>query len=229
MNKIVLVVVLLTFAALGIQITAGMMATDSPSIPLQAGSPTDRTAERLGIAPVTAESAIGFQEPELSETSFVDQAYAAIPHRRTEFDPTNPSILPSHREYLHQVMALIDQAVLWRVSGLQAVHQNSPNRERWAQAGARLIQSLERLQPPPEARRYQAYVLDAFDAYRHYFQVRAFETDAIDLRNLNDDPVMIRASNAARAAYHELKSIYPNRDAAAEASFYDAHHALDPL
>ena len=232
MNRMVLIVFALTLVGVGIQFGVGVLNEKTPA--------TDASFEDTSIAGDSTVAASPeamprgpqpslFHDPEISNETFVDRAYAAIPHRRIRFDPTNPSLLPSHREYLHQVSALIDQAILWRVSGMQALVRQAPERDRWPQAGARLIQGLERLQPPPEARRYHAFVLESFDALRHFFQLQAYEPDPAILADPSKDPVLVRASNAAREAYAELKRIYPNLDAAAESAFYDTHLALDPL
>lgn len=223
MNRIVIIVVLFAFGALGVQLAFNGSSSSTEDA---AASATYLGSEEKAAA---TESDLPFRMPNIEPISLIDQAYAIIPHRRSKFDPTNPSILPSHREYLQQVFALIDQAVLWRVSGLQALARQDPNLFEWINAADRLIEGLDRIQPPREARRYHALIRETLILTRNFFDNQLKNYNPLILENLASDPILVRASQAARTAYRELQRICPARNTQAEAVFYDSHHALDTL
>ncbi|MCA9129558.1 MAG: hypothetical protein KDB22_20870 [Planctomycetales bacterium] len=168
-----------------------------------------------------------FEPPVITALSPIDRAYAAIGSRRTKFDPTNESILPSDREYLLQSAALVEQAVLWRVSAEQALKRNEKDRSNWVVAGQNLVKGFDLLSPPAHLRRYNALTQESIDRLRQYYQMYLWSQPSVG--EPHNEQILRQASIATRSAYAELTHIYPSRNAQAEAAFYDMHHALDPL
>jgi hypothetical protein len=197
------------------------------------------SSDRQVVAPEVAEAAtqvgliasgpaIPFSDPDFSELYVVDRAYALVGIERIRFDPTNPSILPSHREYLSQCMAILDQAIVWRVSGFQAIAAGTFVEERWAKAGEHLLESLNRLPAPSGLESYVESLNGCLLGYSSFFskQARAEGGRTGDWQSNRD---LIDSSNAIREAYGTLTKLHWRADAETLNAFYNTHMAMDPF
>ncbi len=131
----------------------------------------------------------------------VDEAYAAIPHRRTVFDQRAARMTSEEAEGLTRLFALVDRAIVARVTraGSDAV-----------------LADLRALELSPRLRHVQALVTEAVVAERAY------------LVDGNRQGVQT-ASARLHEAYAELMRLFPEEAANNRDAFFDYLCALDFL
>jgi hypothetical protein len=130
----------------------------------------------------------------------VDEAYAAIPHRRTVFDRAAATMSAAEADGLERLFALVDRAIVARVT--KTGHDG-------------VLVELRNLDLPPRLGRVQSLVTDAVVAERAYL---AGEQAAIQT-----------ASARLHEAYAELMRLFPGEGAHNRDAFYDYLCALDFL
>jgi hypothetical protein len=172
--------------------------------------------------------------PQLSTDLPVEEAYRAIPHRRTVFRFERSSIAEPEREYLKAMFELIDRGVVLRVSAYRSFTRQDPDRDDLLADLVLLSDFVEtRVSPPDALRGYHALVVSALK------EQTAFFSEWKDLGSgfpygargrIGRNPRVQASSRALRAAYGILMRRYgaaedpENRDA-----FFDYHCALDFL
>jgi hypothetical protein len=130
----------------------------------------------------------------------VDDAYAAIPHRRTVFDRRAATMSAEEADGLERLFGLVDRAIVARVT--KAGHDG-------------VLAELRSLDLPKRLGRVQSLVTDAVVAERAYL---AGEQSAIHT-----------ASARLHEAYAELMRLFPGEGAHNRDAFYDYLCALDFL
>jgi hypothetical protein len=130
----------------------------------------------------------------------VEDAYAAIPHRRTVFDRSAATMGAQEAAGLEQLFALVDHAIVAKMT--KAGHE-------------RVLADLRALDLPSRLHHVQELVIAAVVAERAYLD--------------GEQAAIHKASGLLHQAYAELMQLYPgeaphNRDA-----FYDYLCALDFL
>lgn len=198
------------------------------------GCSSDNLPSRLEVSAsdhslISAKPALPFSEPDFNELAVVDRAYALTGMKRVRFDPTNPSVLPSHREYVTQCLAVIDQAVVWRVSGFQAIVNGSLSQEPWAEAGDNLISSLNSLEKPDGLENHAQLLADSISAYSRFFERHADGGTAMLGNDWQSDRDLRISATAVREAYDILTKLHRQADAHAQTAYYNTHMALDPF
>ena len=189
----------------------------------------DSALEVTDVAFAPAQPSIPFRQPDLSELEFVDRAYAVVGIERLRFDPTNPSVTPSHREYLTQCMAILDQAIVWRASGFQALSNGTFTNESWTDAGDNLVESLASLAVPKGLESYAQSLTECLMAYNRFFSQREADGELFDQEDWQDDHDLRASSSAIREAYESLTKFHWRADAYTMNAFYNTHMALDPF
>lgn len=134
-------------------------------------------------------------------TMSVDEAYAAIPHRRTVFDQRAARMSSEESDGLAKLFALVDRAIVARMT--KAGHDA-------------VLADLRALELPKTLRGVQALVIDAVRAERAYL---------VD----GDQGGVQRASAQLHAAYAELMRLFPEEAANNRDAFFDYLCALDFL
>ena len=160
----------------------------------------------------------------------VEQAYAAIPHRRTVWIESDSTVPAGDQDYLRVILAVLDQGVAARVAGLQ--HYSAQQFDAADPVGNydRLIAYARGLTPPKVLRTYHAKVLEALTAQRQLFaDWKAAGGEFPYARQIGGHAGARQASDALRAAYNELMAKYPNEGATNKDAFFDYHCALDFL
>lgn len=178
---------------------------------------------------ISANPSIPFCEPDFHELTIVDRAYALIGMKRVRFDPTNPSVPPSHREYLTQSLAVMDQAVVWRVSGFQAIVNDNYSHDDWSEAGDNLVTSLNSLEIPTGLEPHAQSIAECLLAYGRFFARHAEGGSKTLGQDWQSDRDLRIGSNAAREAYDILIKLQWRADAHVQNAFYNTHMALDPF
>jgi len=177
----------------------------------------------------------GEAEPPSTRTGLsVEEAYRAIPHRRTEFRFDRSPIPSPERDYLSTMFDLIDRGVVLRVSALRSFTEGGPDRDSLLADISRLADLVENEITPPESLRdYHAEVVTALKNQRELFTQWRREGESFqygDGQRLGQSPLVQASSRALRAAYGILMKRYGSReDRENQNAFFDYHCALDFL
>jgi hypothetical protein len=161
----------------------------------------------------------------------VEEAYAAIPHRRTVFDFEGSSVPPIEADYLRIVFHLLDQGTRLRVAAYRDLYRRGASEARPVDRYTELISRVESLAPPLHLGPYRDAVLRALKDQRAVFEEWTRAGAGFSFRDrIAEHPKVRSASQALQQAYGLLMSRYGtsesrrNRDA-----LFDVHCALDFL
>ena len=131
----------------------------------------------------------------------VDDAYAAIPHRRTVFDRRAATMSTEEANALDRLFALVDRAIVARIT--KTGHDE-------------VLAALRSLDPPPQLGHVRTLVIEAVVAEQAYLAK-------------GDQAAVATASARLHEAYAELMSLYPGEGAHNRDAFFDYLCALDFL
>lgn len=160
----------------------------------------------------------------------VEQAYEAVPHRRTVWNDSDTSVPVKDKAYLKTIFQVLDQATAVRVAGMQNygdghVDYSDPDAEY-----DQLIAFVGAMTPPQKLQAYHHDILGALANQRQFFVDWKSQGDRFGYPQvLRTHPGVQRASNALRSAYNELMTQYPHEAKANQDAFFDYHCALDFL
>jgi len=159
-------------------------------------------------------------------TLSVEEAYRAIPHRRTMFDPAAAQMDAAERAFLVELFALVDRAVTARVEQLVALQARRAISDT---AYDDILGGLKRLDIPPRLRHIQQLVVDAILEQRTFLaQWRAHvERGDRAAPAIAGDPLVDSSSQKLRAAYDELMALYPQEPPQNWKALFDYLCALD--
>lgn len=159
-----------------------------------------------------------------------EEAYAAIPHRRTAFDPGASRLPKAQVESLKRLFVLSDGGVVLRVEGMQA-HRGADARElkRVLAQYDTLIESLRALQVVAEVKPAQELILQAIRDQRRFLASRPVGGLRFARNDLAATPDVREASQKLHRAYGVLMQTFPHEPAGNKTSFYDHLCALDYL
>jgi len=170
------------------------------------------------------------EPPTLDVGLSVEQAYAAIPHRRTVWDENDSTVPAEEKAYLRVLFAVIDQGVAVRVAGLQNYSARQYDAVDPVDGYDRLIGFARGMTVPPALASYHQRILEGLAGQRQFFADWKGERDGFRFaRQIGDHPGARNASAALRAAYNELMSKFPNESPSNKDAFFDYHCALDFL
>lgn len=160
----------------------------------------------------------------------VEQAYAAIPHRRTVWDGSDSTATAEETAYLNVMFQVVDHAIAVRVAGLQAYSRSefdSPDID--AQFG-RLLIFARASTPPKSLVAYHQDILTALSSDRQFFQDwKANRSQFAFAQHIENHPAVRAASAASHAAYSELMHRFPRENQKNKDAFFDYQCALDFL
>ena len=159
-----------------------------------------------------------------------EEAYAAIPHRRTTFDPGTSTLPRAQAESLQRLFALSDQGVVLRVEGMQA------QRSRNAAELARVLKAYDALIEQLRAGTFAAEVLPARDlvvealrGQKRFIAAKPAGGIKFERKELAMTPDVKQASGQLQQAYGFLLKAFPGEAARNKTAFYDYLCALDYL
>jgi hypothetical protein len=159
----------------------------------------------------------------------VEQAYAAIPHRRTVWQQSSTTVPTEDAIYLQNIFEVIDQAIAVRVAGLQSFSNGNFNSVDVDSSFDQLITYARAMHVPADLAQYHQQILTALTSERQFFAQWRSRAQADIAQQLPNDPSVRSASAASRAAYNELMRLYPNENPNNKDAFFDYHCALDFL
>ncbi len=160
----------------------------------------------------------------------VDQAYAAIPHRRTVWNDAESTASASEKAYLKTIFDVLDQATAVRVAGMQNYASGHPEYSDPPSEYDQLINFARGMTPPKKLEPYHNYVLQALAGQRQFFADWKTQGDQFGYPTcLKTHPGVQRSSGALQSAYNELMQRFPAEAQSNKDAFFDYHCALDFL
>jgi hypothetical protein len=159
----------------------------------------------------------------------VAEAYAAIPHRRTAYDPAaSPSPL-EQKSALAWLFARTDRGVVLRVEGMKAHGRKDPaTLQRVVSQYDALIGELAKEEViVPEVAAARSLVVEALKKQRRYLQSQP--AGQLAFVQLGRVPEVSGASQQLLEAYGLLMKTYPKETPRNRTSFFDHLCALDFL
>jgi hypothetical protein len=183
--------------------------------------------------PTVAESAPPLQQsvpPALDVGLSVEQAYAAIPHRRTVWVESDSTVPDEERAYLRVIFRVIDQAIAVRVAGLQNFSAQQFDSSDPVGNYDRLIGFVRAMPVPNALATYHQKILEALAGQQQFFADWRAEREQFRFaQQIGGHAGARNASAALRAAYNELMAKYPGESPTNKDAFFDYHCALDFL
>ena len=172
--------------------------------------------------------AAAFSLPAFAMTA--DEAYSAIPHRRTLYEAPKSTAAPEKAGELGRLFALTDEGVILRVQGMKA------QRERNAAEVRSLLERYDALIARLAAEKFGAEVAPARDLivdgvrmHRKYLASRPAGGMSFVRNELTAAPDVTQASRKLISAYQLLMAKFPKEGAHNKTAFYDHLCALDYL
>ena len=158
-----------------------------------------------------------------------EEAYAAIPHKRTLFDPAS-SGATGQSASLARLFAMSDRGVVLRVEGMRAHSAGD------ARALGRVLADYDALIELLKGERFDASIAPARDlivaamqGQRRYLASRPAGTVSLERADLSRTAEVREASRNLHRAYDLLKKQFPRETARNVSAYYDHLCALDYL
>jgi hypothetical protein len=203
--------------------------------PSTAAAPSgDSSATSAGGRPVTSEvvppTARYSDPPSVDVGLSAEQAYAAIPHRRTVWNGSDSSVPAEERAYLQVIFQIVDEAIAVRVAGLQNFPEQRFDAVDVDGQFERLISFVRSMPVPARLGAYHSDILSALSSDRQFFaEWKSQGASFAFARQIAGHPGVRAADGALHAAYGELMSKYPAESQTNKDAFFDYHCALDFL
>ena len=163
----------------------------------------------------------------------VDEAYAAIPHKRTVFDPIEARMRPEEQDYLTILFPLLEKAVVTRVEATRWIQTAGGEGVPYAEYRARntaLMTELKNLPVPKRLKKVRKVLLKALAEQDMYLRDWGERNAGLEkpIRNINaDNPHVITSHRYLLAAYMALSKLYPHEPRHNQQAFFDTLCALD--
>jgi hypothetical protein len=157
-------------------------------------------------------------------------AYAAIPHRRTQMDFAAAQMTAQDKSYLEVAFYLIDQAIRLRVTAQRAFAQGTGEEAHLLADMAQVVAYLKTIEPPTALATYHKLLVQAITDERAFFQAwadagREFPYGRAEM--LPTHPKVQSSSAALNRAYQILMQTYSSEAQHNQDAFFDYHCALD--
>jgi len=159
-----------------------------------------------------------------------EEAYAAIPHKRTTFDAGASTLPRAQAESLKRLFALSDEGVVLRVEGMRA--QRSRNAAELARVLREYDALIERLQAQPlapEIAPARDLVVKALQGQKRFIASKPGGGLQFERKELAMTPDVKQASGNLHQAYGLLMKAFPGESARNKTAFFDYLCALDYL
>ena len=176
------------------------------------------------VLPVPAAAETPHQRPTVRyNATTVEEAYRAIPHRRTVFDERAAKMAHEERDYLEQCFELVDAAIVERVRMLQWLKSAGKDGAKAAHYDAILAQ-LNALPVPERLRGVHELVIAGIQEQRQ--ALAEWERDTLPM-DLHQHPLVGSSSAKLRQAYQVLMQLYPEESTQNKDAIFDYLCALD--
>ena len=162
----------------------------------------------------------------------VEQAYDAIPHARTPYDPKQSREPKADTKYLDHLFFVTDMALVLRVETFAHFKNLNPHvLKKYHKDIENLISSFELIETPPHLMQVQTAVIEAIRDQQNFFQdwsMAAGTPQYLELSRIYKSHPLVKSSHQKLLqAYAELKRIYPQETPHNTQAFFDHLCALD--
>ncbi len=159
----------------------------------------------------------------------VDEAYAAIPHRRTVFDAKATKASQPQVESLQRIFALAEQGTVLRVEAMRSGAGGPAVKGLLARYDA-LLAAAQSQPVLPEVKPAQELVMQAIRHHRRFLEARAAQgSGSMAHAEISRAPEVLEGHGKLLKAYDVLMRSFPQEPAVNKNSFYDYLCALDYL
>jgi hypothetical protein len=128
------------------------------------------TTASANVANDAAPAAVPSDPPTVNVGLDVEQAYAAIPHRRTVWQQTASTVPAEDATYLQNIFQVIDQAIALRVVGVQDFSNGNFNSVDVDASFDQLITYARAMHVPADLAQYHQQILTALKANGSFLQ-----------------------------------------------------------
>ena len=161
----------------------------------------------------------------LSHGLSIDEAYQAIPHRQTTFDPTQASMSTQERTYLKEHLYLVDLTMAYRVGALKYITskgRQGTDLKTYHRMVKGFLADMDALTPPKSLKEYHQLVYDSVIRQKAYF-VHLQEGTPFS----SSHPYVRESHSKLVKAYNILMKRYPKASQHNKQAFFDHLCALD--
>lgn len=159
-----------------------------------------------------------------------DEAYSAIPHRRTLYEPPASTAAPDKARELGRLFTLTDEGVVLRVQGMRAQRERNAAEVRGLlQRYDSLVAKLEGEKFAPEVARARDLIAEGVRMHRKFLASRPAGGMTFVRAELHAAPDVTQASRKLMGAYQLLMAAFPKEAERNKTAFYDHLCALDYL
>ena len=168
------------------------------------------------------------EPPHVDAAMSVEEAYAAIPHRRTVWTKDDTTVPTGEREYLAAIFQALDQAVVVQVVGVRSYSRKDFEGFDAEANLDRLIEYVQDAHVPPGLSDYNSQIVAALSGERQFFRDWKDDPDRFDYaQQLQSHQALTRSDAALHVAYQDLLSRYPRESQSNRDAFYDYLCAAD--
>lgn len=166
-----------------------------------------------------------------AQTLTVEEAYKAIPHRQTTFDPERGELTEIDKQYLQELFGIVDLAMAQRVQTLNWFYtegQSGSSFDVYEANVQNLISQLDSLEPPKKLKRVHELVKDAVMEQMEYFQGVREEVEEKGSYKFDRNNTLVGQSHRKLInAYNRLVNAFPEAGGHNRQAFFDHLCALD--
>ncbi len=163
----------------------------------------------------------------------IDEAYKAIPHQQTTFNPNSSNTSEAEASYLNVLFSVTDDAMRARVQTLQHFfyERGGMNLQRYNSVIARNLAILKGTPAPDSLKNIEQKIIKAVRTQQAFFEywdslkgkdayndLKASYTQNMNVRSAHKDLL---------EAYYELINLFPNETQQNRQAFFDHLCALD--
>lgn len=150
----------------------------------------------------------------------IDEAYEAIPHRRSQYQAAESPV--PEREFLAKLFSLSDRALVARIETMQAFsRQEFESMVKYEREVDTVLLALRALEGSGETKELGALLAEAVESQRRYF--RSWR----DKRTQGDEEFIRSSSAPLHRLYNELITRFPSETEHNKNAFYQHLCALD--
>lgn len=156
----------------------------------------------------------------------IEEAYQAIPHRRTLFNPKTATMSSEEKKFLTEFFHLVDLAIVERVEMLIWL-KTVGERGRVATSYDQILNQLTNLTVPGRyMKEVKKLLIEAIILQRQFLEGWQ-NTASIKRPIIAADPRVRSASVKLQKAYYILTKVYPQENSRNKKAFFDYLCALD--
>lgn len=169
--------------------------------------------------------------PAYADSMSVEEAYGAIPHRKTDFQNHDSKLDHASKAYLSEMFDLVNGAIVQRVQTLRWFASRGERGSSYEEYRANIEdiqEAMKRLEAPDSLANVKALVLQSIHEQSEYFRkldVSAGEGEPF--RFNRGDPLVVSSHRKLIAAYNQLMKTFPFENRNNKQAFFDHLCALD--